>query len=182
MMKFHLIFRKKSSKNTNPKFSTKKKKSNLTAEDAEVAKRNKNFSFFFSAFSATSAVKTSMEIVVGLLIAGMIIFAFWSALREIRLYRNYLEGNTEYLVSKQRRNRRVLISAILILEAVLLFLGFYILSFANPFQALFFWLPPLMLIVWLIYLVMKDFRETSHDIDVIFREASDVILKKKQEN
>ena len=123
-----------------------------------------------------------MEIVVGLLIAGMIIFAFWSAIREIRLYRNCLEGDKEYLVSKQRRNRRVVISGVLILEAALLFFGFYILSFANPFQALFFWIPPLMLILWLVYLGMKDFRETSRDIDVIFREASDVILKKKQEN
>ena len=123
-----------------------------------------------------------MKIVVGLLIAGMIIFAFWSAVREIRLYRNYLEGDKEYLVSKQRRNRRVLISGVLTLEAVLLFLGFYILSFADPFQSLFFWIPPLILIVWLVYLGMKDFRETSRDIDVIFREASDVILKKKQEN
>jgi hypothetical protein len=123
-----------------------------------------------------------VEIVVGLLIAGMIIFAFWSAIREIRLYRNYLEGDKEYLVSKQRRNRRVIISGVLILEAALLFFGFYILSFANPYEALFFWTPPLMLIVWLVYLGMKDFRETSRDIDVIFREASDVILKKKQEN
>ena len=123
-----------------------------------------------------------MKIVVGLLIAGMVIFAFWSALREIRLYRNYLEGDREYLVSRKRRNRRVLISGVLILEAVYLFLGFYIFSFPNPFQALFFWIPPLMLIVWLVYLGMKDFRETSRDIDVIFREASDVILKKKQEN
>ncbi|MCI0413468.1 hypothetical protein L0222_11815 [bacterium] len=122
-----------------------------------------------------------MEIIVGLLIAGMIIFAFWSAIREIRLYRNYLEGDREYLVSKQRRNRRVLISAVLILEAAFLFLGFFILTF-TPFQALFFWIPPLLLIVWLVHLGMKDFRETSRDIDVIFREASDVILKKKQEN
>jgi hypothetical protein len=123
-----------------------------------------------------------MEIVVGLVIAGMIIFALWSAIREVRLYRNYLEGNKEYLVSKQRRNRRILIATVLILEATLLFLGFYVLSFTNPYEALFFWIPPLALIVWLVYLGMKDFRETSRDIDVIFREASDVILKKKQEN
>jgi hypothetical protein len=123
-----------------------------------------------------------MEIVVGLLIAGMIVFAFWSAIREIRLYSNYLEGDKEYLVSKQRRNRRVLISGVLILEAGFLVLGCYLLSFGNPYEALFFWIPPLLLIVWLVYLGMKDFRETSRDIDVIFREASDVILKKKQEN
>jgi hypothetical protein len=123
-----------------------------------------------------------LKIVVGLVIAGMIIFALGSAIREVRLYRNYLEGNKEYLVSKQRRNRRILIAAVLILEATLLFLGIYVLSFADPFQSLFFLIPPLTLIVWLVYLGMKDFRETSRDIDVIFREASDVILKKKQEN
>ncbi len=122
-----------------------------------------------------------MEIIVGLLIVGMIVFAVWSACREIKLYRNYLHGNKEYLVSKQRRNRRVLIAAVLIVEAVLLFVGIYIVSFAKPTGALIFWTPPLVLILWLVFLGMKDFRETSRDIDVIVRETSDVILRRQNQ-
>lgn len=120
-----------------------------------------------------------MEIVVGLLIAGMIVFAVWSASREIKLYKNYLLGDPQYLVSKQRRNRRVFIAALLILEAAFLFTGVFLLSFPDPFRSLIFWAPPLVLILCLVYLGLKDFRETSRDLDVIVREATDVILKKK---
>jgi hypothetical protein len=120
-----------------------------------------------------------MEIVVGLLIAGMIVFAVWSASREIKLYKNYLLGDPQYLVSKQRRNRRVFIAALLILEAAFLFTGVFLLSFPDPLRSLIFWAPPLVLILCLVYLGLKDFRETSRDLDVIVREATDVILKKK---
>jgi hypothetical protein len=119
-----------------------------------------------------------LNIVVALLIAGMIAFAVWSGIREIKVYRKYLSGQKEYLVSKKRRNRRVLIAIVLIAEAVLLFLGIYVLAFEKPFQMLVYWIAPTLLIVYLVYLGMQDFRETSRDLDVIVRESSDVILKK----
>jgi hypothetical protein len=122
-----------------------------------------------------------MEIVVGLLIAGMIVFAIWSGFREIQLYRRYLRGETQYLVSRRRRNRRVLIALVLLVESAFLFYGIYILKFTDPLQALLFWIPPLILIIALVYLGMRDFQETSRDIDVIYREASDVIVKKIKE-
>ena len=118
------------------------------------------------------------DVVVLLLIAGMVVFAIWSAIREIKAYRKCLKGHRQYLVSKKRRNRRVLISAVLILEAVFLSFGIFILKFKNPSEALIYWIAPTALIIWLVYLGMRDFRETSHDLDVIVREASDVILKK----
>ena len=122
-----------------------------------------------------------MGIVVGALISGMILFAVWSAIREVRAYRKYLKGDPQYLVSKKRRNRRVLISTLLILEASFLFLGIYVLRFENPYQSLIYWIIPTGIIIWLVILGMKDFQETSHDLDVIVREASDVILKKRSE-
>ncbi len=123
-------------------------------------------------------MESAMEIVVGLLIAAMIVFAVGSALREVRLYRISLKGDIQYLVSKRRRNRRLLISTVLLSEAILLFLGIFILEFPNPVAGLLYWLPPFGLIVWMVFLGMRDFQETSKDVDVIFREASDVILKK----
>jgi len=109
----------------------------------------------------------------------MFLFAIWSAVREIKAYRKYLGGEKQYLVSKRRRNRRVLISFLLIVEATLLLLGIYVIKFQKPEQMLVYWIPPTALIFCLVYLGMQDFRETSHDLDVIVREASDVILKKK---
>jgi amino acid transporter len=120
-----------------------------------------------------------VKAVAALLIAGMILFAVWSAAREIKTYRKYLRGEKEYLVSKKRRNRRVCIAGVLIGQAVLLFLGIFILKFQQPLQMLVYWTAPTALIGVLVYLGMQDFRETSHDLDVIVREASDVILKKK---
>ncbi|HMD79791.1 MAG TPA: hypothetical protein VKE92_00700 [Anaerolineales bacterium] len=120
-----------------------------------------------------------MQIVVALVIAGMTVFAVWSAFREIKLYRNYLHGNPEYLISRRRRNRRLIIAGLLILEAGFLFAGIFILSFSDPLKALTFWISPLLLIIWLVYLGLNDFRETSRDIDMIIRETSDVILKKQ---
>jgi hypothetical protein len=120
-----------------------------------------------------------MQMIVSLVIAGMTIFAVWSAYREIKLYRNYLQGNPEYLVSRRRRNRRLLIAALLIVEACLLSAGIFLISFSDPVKSLVFWTPPLLLIFWLVYLGLSDFRETSRDIDLIVRETSDVILKKQ---
>jgi len=119
-----------------------------------------------------------LEIVVAILIAAMIVFAVWSAMREIKAYRKYLSGSKEYLVSRKRRNRRVVISIVLVAEALLLFLGIYVLAFQKPMQMLLYWIAPMLLIILLVYLGMQDFRETSRDLDVIVREASDVILKK----
>jgi hypothetical protein len=119
-----------------------------------------------------------VKLIVALLIAGMILFAVFSAAREIKAYRKYLGGEKEYLVSKKRRNRRILIAAVLIAEAILLFLGIFALEFQTPMQMLIYWIVPTLLILWLVYLGMQDFRETSHDLDVIVRETSDVILKK----
>ena len=119
-----------------------------------------------------------MKIVVGALIAGMVLFAIGSAVREIKLYKNHLQGRGEFLVSKHRRNRRLFIAFVLLLEAAFLFCGVFLLNFTTPISALLFWIPPLFLIVFLVSLGLKDLRETSRDIDVIVRETSDVILKK----
>ena len=121
-----------------------------------------------------------MNLIAALLIAGMVLFAVFSAAREIKAYRQYLGGQKEYLVSRKRRNRRVFISFLLIVEAAFLFLGIYLLTFQKPMQMLIYWIAPTLLIIWLVYLGMQDFRETSHDLDVIVREASDTILKKKE--
>src|SRR5688500_15573038 len=105
-----------------------------------------------------------MKIVVGVLIACMVTFAVWSAAREISAYNQYLKGSREYLISKKRRNRRLLIAFILIAEALLLFLGIFLIEFADPIQALLFWLPPLALILLLVYLGLRDFKQTSRDL------------------
>jgi|GEM_PF-3456910 len=122
-----------------------------------------------------------LEIAVGLLITGMVVFAVWSAVREIQTYRKYLGGDKQYLVSKKRRNRRVFVSIVLIVESVLLFVGIYVVEFNNPSQALIYWIVPTGLIFAIVYLGMKDFQETSRDLDILVREASDVILRKKNE-
>ena len=119
-----------------------------------------------------------MDWVVILIIVAITFFAAWSGAREVILYRRYLRGETQYLVSKSRKNRRLLISSLLILEATLLLLGFFVLHFEKPSTALLFWVPPLLLIVAIVYLSMLDFRETTRDIDRIFKEASNSILKK----
>ena len=122
-----------------------------------------------------------MDAVIGLLITGMVVFAVSSAVLEIKAYRKYLGGDKQYLVSKRRRNRRVLVSIVLIAESALLFLGIFLLTFKNPSHALIYWIVPTGLIFWLVYLGMRDFQETSRDLDVIVREASDVILKKRND-
>src|SRR5688572_10545371 len=114
-----------------------------------------------------------MKVIIGLLIACMVIFAVWSAAREISAYNKYLKGSREYLVSKKRRNRRLLIAFILIAEAILLFWGIFLVEFADPIQALLFWLPPLALIPLLVYLGLRDFKQTSRELDVIVREAAE---------
>ena len=115
---------------------------------------------------------------VSLIIAGMVLFAMISGAREILLYRSALRGDTQFLISKRRLRRRLLVSLVLILEGALLLLGFFILAFDSPFEVLLFWALPLLLIVLLVYLSVLDFRETSRHIDRIFLEASESIRAK----
>src|SRR3990170_7559542 len=122
-----------------------------------------------------------MESVVGFVIAAMVLFACISAIREIVLYRRAMRGELFYLVSKPRRNRRLVISSILIIEALFLFFGFFVFRHSSPGATLVFWAPPLLLIGLLLYLSVQDFRETSRDLDQIVRESSEVILRKARE-
>jgi len=119
-----------------------------------------------------------MHLFVGFVVAAMVLFAIGSAVREIGIYRRSVRGELNYLVSKQRRNRRLMVSFLLLLEAVLLFLGIFVFSLHEPLKALLYWTPPLFLIGLLVYLSILDFRETSRDVDRIFKEASETILKK----
>jgi len=115
---------------------------------------------------------------IGIVVAAMVLFAISSAVREVQVYRRSVRGELNYLVSKQRRNRRLIVSFLLLLEAIFLFLGIFVFSLHEPFKALVYWTPPLFLIGLLVYLSILDFRETSRDVDRIFREASETILKK----
>ena len=123
-----------------------------------------------------------MDSLVSFVISAVTLFAVLTGAREIILYRKYVGGELQYLVSKERRNRRLFISFVLVVEAALLFLGFFVLSFGRPWQALLYWAAPLLLVGCLVYLSVMDFRETTRDIDQIFQEASQSILKKVKEN
>lgn len=125
-----------------------------------------------------------MDLLVVPIIVAMILFASVSAFREVLIYQQALKGELQYLVSKRRLTRRLLISAVLIAEAVLLSCGFFLLPPGqSASQALLFWMVPLLLIVALVYLSLQDFHETSRDIDRIFKEAkqtaAEVIEKRK---
>jgi hypothetical protein len=120
-----------------------------------------------------------MSFFVALLIAGMMIFGIFSAIREISVYRQALKGELQYLVSRKRLTRRLLVSFLLLLEASFLLLGFFLLSFENPLQNLLFWIPPLALIFIIVYLGILDFRETNRDLNRIMREAASETLKEK---
>src|SRR5262249_42189001 len=122
-------------------------------------------------------------ILVAFVIAAMVTFALFSAYREISLYRQSQREDSNYFVSRKRRNRRILISAVLLLESTFLFFGFFIIEFKQPHLALLYWLPALLLIVALVLLSLQDYRETSRDLDKIFEEASKSFLdhmKKKE--
>jgi magnesium-transporting ATPase (P-type) len=123
-----------------------------------------------------------MDSMVSFIISAVTLFAVLTGAREIILYRKYVSGELQYLVSKERRNRRLIISSLLVAEAVLLFLGFFVFSFHRPWQALLYWAAPLILVGFLVYLSVLDFRETTRDIDQIFQEASQTILRKVKEN
>jgi hypothetical protein len=118
-----------------------------------------------------------LNLLVPILIGGMTLFAVITAFREIREYRLAVEGEPQYLVSKQRRNRRLLISFLLLTEAFLLFLGFFVLHFQAG-AALVFWLAPMFLIAAVVHLSLQDWKETRRDVDRIFKEAYSSALKK----
>jgi len=118
-----------------------------------------------------------MDSLVLLISAAMGGFAVVSAIREIRLYGRAVKGDELYLVSRRRRNRRLLISLLLLTESALLLIGHFSYHAENPYRGLFFWLLPLGLIIVLVHLSLQDFRETSRDIDRIFKEARNSALK-----
>lgn len=119
-----------------------------------------------------------MHFTIPLLIAAMILFAIFTAVRESNQYQKALKGEIEYLVSRKRRNRRMWISTILLLEAALLYFGFFRLNFMLPWQALMFWCTPIVLIGLLVHLSFLDLRETRRDIDRIYQEAYRTALSK----
>jgi hypothetical protein len=118
-----------------------------------------------------------MDSLVLLISGAMGGFAVVSAIREIRLYRRAVKGDELYLVSRRRRNRRLLISLLLIAEAAFLLIGHFLHRSEQPYQELLFWLLPLGVAVSLVHLSLQDFRETSRDIDRIFKEARKSALK-----
>ncbi|HEY7162418.1 MAG TPA: hypothetical protein VH815_14220 [Acidobacteriota bacterium] len=122
-----------------------------------------------------------MSIAAGIIIVLMLLFAFVTAFREIKLYRKALSGKVQYLISKSRLARRLTVSGLLFVESIFFIAGFYLLNLADPFQSLLFWTPALFLILLVVYLGMKDFRETRRDIDKILLEAAHTAVRQKKE-
>lgn len=118
---------------------------------------------------------------MGFVICGLAIFSLASAAREIRIYNRAERGDVQYLVSRPRRNRRLLISALLLIEAALLYLGTFVYKLSRPPVALLYWTGALLLIVVVMLLAFQDLRETRRDIDRIFRESIRSALKKAEE-
>jgi hypothetical protein len=112
-----------------------------------------------------------MNLLVVFLIAGMVAFATVTAFREILQYKRALKGDLQYLMSKQRRNRRLLISFLLLIEALFLFLGFFVIKSGANAIALLFWLGPMFLVVAIVFLSLQDWKETRRNVDLIFKEA-----------
>jgi hypothetical protein len=113
-----------------------------------------------------------MSIAAGIIVVLMLGFASVTAFREIKLYRKALTGKVQYLISKSRLARRLTVSGLLIVESIFFIIGFYVLNLSGPLQSLLFWTPALILILLVVYLGMKDFRETRRDIDKILLEAT----------
>jgi membrane protein required for beta-lactamase induction len=122
-----------------------------------------------------------MSIAAGIIIVLMLVFASITAFREIKLYRKALAGKVQYLVSKSRLARRLTVSGLLFVESIFFVIGFYVLNLSDPLQSLLFWMPALILILLVVYLGMKDFRETRRDIDKILLEAAHSAVRKKKE-
>jgi hypothetical protein len=111
----------------------------------------------------------------------MLVFAFITAFREIKLYRKALAGKVQYLISKSRLARRLTVSGVLFVESIFFIIGFYVLNLSDPLQSLLFWTPALILIMLVVYLGMRDFRETRRDIDKILLEAAHTAARQKKE-
>ncbi|HSE40533.1 MAG TPA: hypothetical protein VLH08_07170 [Acidobacteriota bacterium] len=116
-------------------------------------------------------------ILVSCIVLMMLGFALYTAIHEISLYRKALKGEIQFLVSKSRLLRRLIVSALLILESAFVVLGYYVLKL-TPLQSLLFWSPALLLILIVVYLAMRDYRETRRDIDRILLEATHAAIAK----
>jgi hypothetical protein len=121
-----------------------------------------------------------MIIAAGIIIGLMLVFASITAFREIKLYRKALSGKVQYLISKSRLARRLTVSGLLFIESIFFIIGFYVLNLSDPFQSLLFWTPALFLILLVVYLAMRDFRETRRDIDKILLEAARSSIREKK--
>lgn len=122
-----------------------------------------------------------MSIAAGIIIVSMLVFASVTAFREIKLYRKALSGKVQYLISKSRLARRLTVSGLLFVESIFFVIGFYVLNLSDPLQSLLFWTPALGLILLVVYLGMKDFRQTRRDIDKILLEAAHTAVRQKKE-
>jgi hypothetical protein len=122
-----------------------------------------------------------MNIAVGIIIVLMLVFASVTAFREIKLYRKALDGKIQYLISKSRLGRRLTVSGLLVVESIFFIIGFYVLNLADPLQSLLFWTPALILIFLVVYLGLRDFRETRRDIDKILLEAARTAVRQKKD-
>jgi uncharacterized membrane protein YbhN (UPF0104 family) len=122
-----------------------------------------------------------MHLFAGFLILAIVSFSVFSGLREISVYRKARRGEPLLLVSKKRLRRRLVISSILLIVSLFLVLGFFVLSSEVPLLNLLIWIPPLILILLVVYLSIQDFRETSRDLDRILRDASEIARQKIKE-
>lgn len=121
-----------------------------------------------------------MSIAAGIIISLMLVVAAITAFREIKLYRKALTGKVQYLISKSRLARRLTVSGLLFVESIFFIIGFYVLNLSDPVQSLLFWTPALILILLVVYLAMKDFRQTRRDIDKILLEAARSSIQKSK--
>ena len=116
-------------------------------------------------------------ILVSCIVFMMLGFALYTAIREISQYRKALKGEIQFLVSKSRLMRRLIVSALLILESAFVMLGYFVLKL-TPLQSLIFWSPALLLILIVVYLAMRDYRESRRDIDRILLESTHAAIAK----
>jgi len=118
-----------------------------------------------------------MHFLTAILILAIVGFSIFSGIREVRVYRRARRGEPLLLVSRARLRRRLVISALLLIVAAFLFVGFFLLNSKDPLLNLGVWIPPLFLIAAVVYLSIQDFRETSRDLDRIMRDATDIARK-----
>jgi hypothetical protein len=112
-----------------------------------------------------------MNFLIACLSLGLVVFSITSITREIRLYRRAVKGETHYLVSRSRLRRRSVISALLLVEAGLLYFGNFHLKPEPAYRALLYWFSAMAVMIVVILLAFKDLKETRRDVDRIFKEA-----------